>query len=230
MNEGANLESILTSEKIKNVESVINAIIHFETNYSLQSTHPVYFQLCEKYKQSLSGLLDKAETFRNVFTPGEIYIRQHILIDNTEITFSWFIPTLEELISKQKLTPKKMKIGPLIKWIDQNGLEQHRLEHALQNNRPVYVIDYAPSNLEILIDGNHRVASRYMRYRDKDTTISGYQIPAKIHVRALSSDFQRALYKILSNVGRMITYLDKVKQNGKGTKPDLFNIDYLLNE
>jgi hypothetical protein len=158
------------------------------------------------------------------FIEGERYSRDHILPDQTIINFVWTIPVLEDLIIKNKLHPIKRKIGPLVEWIDFPGLVQDRLQTALTNEKPVYVIDYAPSNLEILIDGNHRVASRYLISKNPNRQIASYLIPAKIHVKALSSDFQRVMFKVLSNMGRINIYVDSITNSGKGKKPQLFII------
>ncbi|MEX1028672.1 MAG: hypothetical protein WDZ91_01350 [Paenibacillaceae bacterium] len=212
-----------TPDKNIAIKAIRNAIDNFVRGYDLNNNHSNLFNLCQAYKDTLDKFAQSQEIIYGV--SGEVYMREHVLPDNTVMHFAWSIQLIDQLIIKNNLQPKKMKIGPLVDWIDRNGLEQERLQHALKNDRPVYVIDYAPSNLEILVDGNHRVASRIMMYENENMLISSHLIPAKIHVKALISSFQRAAFKILSNVGRMVVYLDKLPHENKVKKPDLFYIN-----
>jgi hypothetical protein len=230
---GKSMKSIFqTPDKNKAIISIKKAITNFETSYDLMNNHPILFNLCQSYKDMLEVLVTRQEIIWNDQSVliGEIYMREHVLPDHTVVHFAWSIQLIKNLIIKNKLKPKKIKLGPLVDWIDRNGLEQERLGIALKNDKPVYVIDYAPSNLEILIDGNHRVASRILMYENENMLISSHLIPANIHVKGLISSFQRTIFKILSNVGRMVVYLDEIAIESKVKKPDFFYININDNE
>lgn len=98
----------------------------------------------------------------------------------------------------------------------------------MNNKKPVYVIDYAPSKLQVLIDGNHRVASRAIHYKDPERSIDGILVPSKVHVKAMATDFQKVFYKVMSNIGETVNYLELLSKNEKIKKPHLFNMSSYL--
>ncbi|WP_063562937.1 hypothetical protein [Paenibacillus sp. O199] len=218
-------------KKAKAIHSMTDLIEAIKINPDLNmSEHPNYIEHCDKLKRILMSLLEFKEEIIIPMNEGELYVREHVLPNGETYDFGWSIPLLEKLIKNNGGTVirKKYKIGEVISYVDYGGLENHRFNHALQNTKPIYVIDYAASDLSIMIDGNHRVASRFSMFKDTEMQLPGIFIPADIHIKSMATNHQRIVFKVLSNGNRIYKYLKMLSEGTKIKKPKLFNMDSFL--
>ncbi|OMC74246.1 hypothetical protein BK125_20820 [Paenibacillus odorifer] len=221
----------LNINKTKAIHSIIDLIEAIKTNADLNmNEHPNYIEHCDKLKKILITLLEIKEEIIIPMNEGELYVREHVLPNGDTYEFAWSIPLLERLIKNNGGTVirKKYKIGEVISFVDYGGLENDRFDFALQNTKPIYVIDYAASDLSIMIDGNHRVASRYRVFEDAEMLIPGIFIPADIHIKSMATNHQRIVFRVLSNGNRIYKYLKMLSEGTKTKKPKLFNMDSFL--
>lgn len=219
------------SNKTKAIHSIIDLIEAIKVNPELNmSEHPNYIEHCDKLKEILMSLLELKEEIIIPMNEGELYVREHVLPNGDTYDFAWSIPLLEKLIKNNgsAVNKKKYKIGEVITYVDYSGLENHRFDHALQNKKPIYVIDYSASDLSIMIDGNHRVASRFRMFEDPEMLIPGIFIPADIHIKSMATNRQRIVFRVLSNGNRIYKYLKMLSEGTKAKKPKLFNMDSFL--
>ncbi|OBZ10879.1 hypothetical protein [Bacillus sp. FJAT-26390] len=217
----------LSANNINGIHSIMKSIDSIESNSDpCFEDYPKYQNLLNIYREVLLKMLDSKETINIRTDLGELYCREHIFPDGNVVDFAWSIPVLQRLIQNnpKQVVRKKFKIGELNEFIDYSGLETNRFSYALKNSKPVLVIDYSPSNLQVLIDGNHRVAARLHKFRDADMLVSGIYIPAEIHVKSMASDFQKTFFKVFANVGRIFLFLDMKSKGNKVTQPKLFNL------
>lgn len=213
-----------THEKEMAINAVINSIQAIENEkLKIINNDPIYIELLKGYRQVIMSLKEKSETISIPLVQGEVYSREHNFSNGAIFEYTWSMFMIDKLIKNdRRIIKKKFDLNSLSKWIDVFGIEPSRLSYALNNQAPVYVIDFAPVDVQILINGNHRVFSRLQKYGDAQQQISGYLIPSKVHVKAMASDYQKTFYKIMANLGQINKYLDLLSIEGRASKPDLF--------
>ncbi|WP_438351384.1 hypothetical protein ACP8HI_12475 [Paenibacillus sp. FA6] len=221
----------LNPQKVKAICSIIELIEGLKVNPDLNmNEYPNYIEHCDKLKIILLRLLETKEEITITIDSGELYFREHVLPNEDIYEFAWSIPLLEKMIKNngRSVVRKKFKIGELEQFVDYSGLEMDRFNHALRNINPIYVVDYAPSNLSLMIDGNHRVASRYKTFNDEEMLIHGVYIPAEVHIKSMASNHQKIVFRVLSNGNRIYTYLKMLSEGMRAKKPKLFNMESFL--
>lgn len=221
----------LNPQKVKAINSMIELFEGFKVSQELNMhEHPFYIEHCNKLDDILTKLIETKEEITIPIDNGELYFREHILPNGDIYEFAWSIPLLEKFIknSGNSVVRKKFKIGEVAEFVDYSGLELDRFSYAIRNTNLIYVIDYAPSNLSLMVDGNHRVASRYKAFNDKEMLIPGVYIPAEVHIKSMASNHQKIVFRILSNGNRIYNYLKKLNEGEKTKKPKLFNVDSFL--
>jgi hypothetical protein len=217
----------ITTYHVETIESCISNISDFQKGPLQQEAYAHFISICDSYKAALQKILTMPINYK--IEIGEIYGRNHIFPQGNEVTFEWSIEKLNQLVATNGLPKHDFPLQPLMEWVDLSGLNSGRMNYALTNKKPVLVIDYAPSQLEVLVDGNHRVASRYLLGQvHAESTIKGILLPSGMHVKALHSDFQRNTYKIMANFGRIVNFVDSRTKSDFVKNPELFNISHLL--
>ncbi|MGN7354419.1 hypothetical protein ACTHPJ_24050 [Paenibacillus amylolyticus] len=221
----------LNAQKVKAIHSMIELVEELKVFPELKMIdYPNYIEQCNQLKIVLLRLLESKEEITITINAGELYVREHVLPNGETYEFAWSIPLLKKMIknNENKVIRKKFKIGEVGQFVDSNGLEIDRFDHALRNSNPIYVVDYAPSNLSLMVDGNHRVASRYRTFNDEEMLIPGIYFPAEVHIKSMASNHQKIVFRVLSNTNRIYTYLKTLSEGMKTKKPKLFNMESFL--
>lgn len=156
----------------------------------------------------------------------EQYVRLHDF-DEVSIPFTWSIPLLKQIQQEHQLPVKFMEIAPLLQHVDVGNLDKPQLGIALHNKKPIYVVDYEPIRIDIVVDGNHRIISRgYQQQHNSAATIKAIHFPSELSVIAMESSYNVDLYRILCNLRRMNDYCLEIRSGKVGIEiPNLFSLD-----
>lgn len=140
------------------------------------------------------------------FSSGETYVERIEIDCNNYYHAAWNIGAAKNITQKYKLPVKYLALGKIIKSVDQSCINKNRLDFSLTNNNPILIADYPPAANRpdyIIIDGNHRVTSKF---RAGQKEIKGILMSPENHMQAMLGEFHRVLYKIHFNMYLIASY------------------------
>lgn len=149
-------------------------------------------------------LLDENRMSNQLMGGGQIY-EQRINFDSQNYcTFIWDIERAKLICTELGLPVKNLKVDELRKTIHPSTIEEQYLKKGLKNDEPIIVASLPMINSFAVIDGNHRVESRY---RKNIGTVKGYYMETEQHYFAMTNDTSRALFFVLTLVENIRRYL-----------------------
>ena len=154
-----------------------------------------------KYKK----LLKKTALHPINVTSVQIFTKEIGIDENNYYNISWNIDLISKIIRQHNIPAQTLPINNLINNVVRNELNTDHLPIALKNKSPIIIVHFPviPDSL-IVVDGNHRVASKY--YTKKDS-IEGFIIPHSLHLLAMCSPIHRILYYIHHNLNWFSEYI-----------------------
>lgn len=208
------------------VRSVKKILDHANTDGLINSYYPESEKFITACMEKLDQLFGEPITTNvNSSLRDEHYTRFHLFPDGTKLFFMWGIPALHKLFQEYQLQTSFFETAPLLEHIDVENLEMDNLPKALHNKRPIYIIEYGPLTLEMLVDGNHRVYARHRSEKKSVHTMKGILFPAEINREALYTSFDRGVYSILTNIDRANSYAMAIQRGNIQDMPKLLSLD-----
>lgn len=208
------------------VRSVKKLLDHAHTEGLINRYYPESEQFITANMEKLEQLLNQPITTNELSSESdEHYTRFHLFPDGSRIFFMWGIPTLRKLCQQYQLQTSFFETAPFLEYIDVENLEPDNFPKALHNKRPIYIIDYGPLSLNMVVDGNHRVYVRH-RFGNKTlhNTMKGIFFPAEINMEALYTSFDRGIYSVLTNIDRANRYAMAVQAGTEQEMPELLSL------
>lgn len=139
---------------------------------------------------------------------GQEYIHEtgfeNIGIPNNFYEIRWSIPRIKQITQKYDIPVSSFPIHQLLESIDPRHIKKEHLEYALKNTEPVIVVYFQPLQTYLVIDGNHRVVSRFASGEDY---IPAYILNSKQHIEAMTGNIYTTLYKIHWNISIIFGYI-----------------------
>lgn len=134
----------------------------------------------------------------------QIYTSEFFFPTNQFYQISWNIQKARELILEHSIPVDKLELHKLSNTIFDEDIEHHHLPNALHNDDPIIVVFYEPTQEFIPIDGNHRA---YARLQKNQKYIDAYILPPQIHMLAMCSTLDYALYMFAHNLNALGCYV-----------------------
>ena len=122
---------------------------------------------------------------------GQIYDCKFIFDRDNYCTLTWDIDRAKLICNECNLPISNLKVNLLSKTISNDAIDLKFLEQGLNNNEPVIVASLPMVNSYEVLDGNHRVMSRY---GNNIETVRGYYLEPIYHYFAMPTDTSRALF------------------------------------
>ncbi|MCB2310631.1 hypothetical protein LGL55_05780 [Clostridium tagluense] len=117
----------------------------------------------------------------------------------------WNVDKLKKIINENKIKKRPFLLTGLIDVVDENGINKFALENASKNKKPIIVGYFPQLNPHyIVIDGNHRVMSRYQRHKK---IIMGYEISPQYLAKGLAGEIFKNLFIMHLNMHAVLTYI-----------------------
>lgn len=135
---------------------------------------------------------------------GQLYDCKFTFDRDNYCTLTWDIDRVKLICDEYELPIGNLKVNLLAKTIYSDAIDLKFLEQGLHNNEPVIVASLPMVNSYEVIDGNHRVMSRY---RNNIEIVRGYYLEPMYHFFAMPNDTSRALFLGLTIVENIKRYL-----------------------
>lgn len=117
----------------------------------------------------------------------------------------WNVEKLVEVINENKIKPRWFSVTKLMKVVDKEGINEFALDNAKGNKMPIIVGYFSQLNPSyIVLDGNHRVMSRYQRHK---CFIKGYELLPQYLAKGLAGDIFKDLFFMHLNIYTVLTYI-----------------------
>ena len=166
-----------------------------------------------KYRQLLkeSTINNTVHISKNSLTTDEVeYYKQTIdLVGNSHYTITWNVELAKSVAKKYYPQGSNFEFytPAIAKAVTIDNLNRAQLNKALSNNKPI-IVGYHAATLPpfIIIDGNHRVASRINAGKMQ---ISGYLLKPSMHLECMATKLDQVLYLIHHNFANYIRELNK---------------------
>jgi hypothetical protein len=129
---------------------------------------------------------------------------QKVILPGCQYEMVWSVPLAQKVIEQGTAMHMDFFVPAIANYVDASNLKPYHLQTALSNPRPIIVADYPCIRALVVIDGNHRVFSRYtagIRY------VEGYRLSPELHMQAMVSDYHRTLYKVNTNLSVILGYM-----------------------
>lgn len=117
----------------------------------------------------------------------------------------WNIDKLIKIIYEKKIKRRPFLVSKLIKTVDDEGIDVTALENAKRNKQPI-IVGYFPQlqHHYIVLDGNHRVKSRYQRHK---MFVMGYELSPEYVTKGLVVDIFKELFIMHLNMYAVLKYI-----------------------
>lgn len=155
-----------------------------------------YNEVCKLVEKC--NMRGKSEYLEFICDGREYYSRDFCFDNKFKYWYKihWDISKAKQIIDENKIRIKEIEItNELISQIDIESLDRNVLKNP--SDEPVIVAIYDPINMEVILDGNHRVYSAYLR---GVRTIKAYILEPKYHLKLMISDVFIDIYKIHHNI------------------------------
>jgi len=166
------------------------------------NVYPNLDNLLKEYNE----LLEEYEFSPILTTYGQIYERTINFPNDNYYTLHWNIDYAKEIIKQLNLQPLNLSVEALVNVVDEDNVDKRYFGMSLQNDEPI-IVAYYPlldgDKHHIILDGNHRVASRY---KNSITSVKGYLLMPDEHYHALQSAIDRLLLIIHQNIIALVEF------------------------
>lgn len=139
---------------------------------------------------------------------GQVFSNQ-ILFDNIGLDsfyeIAWDINKALYIIQALQIQPIAVPLKELMELINLNEIDHQHLQVAQNNTSPAIIVRYAPLNDDFVIDGNHRIAGHYAANPQGNFPV--YLLKNPLHINAMYSDLDVALYCIHQNLNSILNYI-----------------------
>lgn len=178
----------------------------------------------KKYQE----LIEKRKNYFQIIDDGRQRYSLDIFLDNYRKNWYkiwWDINKAKKIISQNKLNKcqYQYEVGELIGQVDKDVFSE--TDPNIVDREPIIIASYYPSNMDVVIDGNHRVTAAYKR---GEKNINAYCMEPEYHMQAMVDDFFVDMYKIHHNLVVIINYMvgntDKILYKEDGDSTSLYNI------
>ena len=149
-------------------------------------------------------LLEDNRMSNQLMGAGQIYDQRINFDSENYCTFTWDIERAKLICTELGIPVKNLKVDELRKTIVPSAIEEEYLKKGLKNDEPIIVASLPMINSFAVIDGNHRVESRY---RKNIRAVKGYYMETGQHYFAMPNDTSRALFFVLTLVENIRRYL-----------------------
>jgi hypothetical protein len=153
---------------------------------------------------------------------GQVYTYTQHFPNNNYCKMCWDIDKAKLIVKYKNIPIQKLKVDILASNISEEAIDHSYLGKAFNNNEPIIVAYLHMFKKMVILDGNHRVMSRYI---NNIKEINAYVLQPKDHYFAMIDDRSRALYLVTAAMRFITDYLV-----GDIPKKDLMqcisNLDY----
>ena len=176
----------------------------------------------EKYKIFINKL---EKTFEIIDDGRQRYSRDFFLDNSKKNVYKvwWEINKAKEVIKKNNINVYQFDINELIGQVDRKVFEESKPN--IVSREPIIIAFYDPCNMDVIIDGNHRVSAAYKR---NEKTINAYFMEPQFHMQAMLEKSFVDMYKIHHNLIVILNYMagniDKVIYKNDGMQNSLYKI------
>jgi hypothetical protein len=191
----------------------IDNILNFKLYNSLEDVDPIEVHLLSyvdeylaqfppegqkiKYVKSelLKALNEDMERFKRIgyIFKGQRYQQQIYANFTSWYNLVWDVGVLKEMIDKQGKKPQVFSVSSLYQsHIPHKKIREDHLAYALENKEPIILVGFPMIPQQcIVVDGNHRISSRYHIGIEE---VSGYLLYPDQHRKAMPMAFHQKLY------------------------------------
>lgn len=177
----------------------------------------------EKYKI----LIDRIEkTFRIIDDGRQRYSREFFFDNKKKNLYRvwWEINKAKEVIKENNINVCQFCVNELIGQVDRKVFEESKPD--IVSTEPIIIAFYDPCNMDIIIDGNHRISAAYKR---NEKSINAYFMEPQYHMQAMLEKSFVDMYKIHHNLVVILNYMvgniDKVIYRNDGMQNSLYKIE-----
>jgi hypothetical protein len=172
------------------------------------NSYPELKSLSKHYRKVLSTYVKPSniDKMLNHFmcNDGEVYIREINFNHKNFYKVIWRVDKALEVIQENNLKPVSYEMSKALKYVDKGKLNYLNAFRAMKNDKPIIVVNYSPCNLDMVIDGNHRVFFNRLKGAK---SINAYVLEPKHHLEAMAHDLYRTLYKVHYNLITIMRYI-----------------------
>jgi hypothetical protein len=168
----------LTRKQVNNlpeIDSILLRIKNFTDEYSISSGH------------------------------GQLYTYTHHFPNNNYCKMCWDIDKAKLIVKYKNIPIQKLQVDILASNISEEAIDHSYLGKAFDNNVPIIVAYLHMVKKTVILDGNHRVMSRYLK---SIREIDAYVLQPQDHYFAMIDDRSRALYLVTSAMKLITDYLE----------------------
>jgi len=126
-------------------------------------------------------------------------IRVHLDPPGNYYDVSWDIERLKEMVRKKKLKPFWVPVKK------PTGEVNWDIAKKMEWDEPILMVDYMPTGEVIVVDGNHRMAKRYME--DPNGMIEAYVVRPRDQILCFCSDLFLYWFMIHHNINVLMSYI-----------------------
>jgi hypothetical protein len=207
------------------LDSLFDLAENYENIHDIKiiNTYPEIKLLSKHYRKALQPYVKPSniEKMLNYFSQNnvEAYNRDINFPGGNFYNVVWRIDQVLEVIQRYNLKPIPYEMSKAFKYVDKGTLNYFNAFRAIKNDKPIIVVNYSPCNLDMVIDGNHRVFFNRLKGAK---SINAYVLEPKHHLEAMAHDLYRTLYKVHYNLITMLSYIEG--KTGKETLNTLYKI------
>jgi hypothetical protein len=168
----------LTKKQVNNlpeIDSILLRIKNFADEYSISSGH------------------------------GQVYTYTHHFPNSNYCKMCWDIDKAKLIVKYKNIPIQKLKVDIFASNISDEAIDHSYLGKAFDNNEPIIVAYLHMFKKMVILDGNHRVMSRYLK---NIREINAFVLQPQDHYFAMIDDRSRALYLVTSAMRFITDYLE----------------------
>lgn len=149
-------------------------------------------------------LLEENRMSNQLMGGGQLYDQRINFDRENYCTLTWDIERAKIICSELGVPVINLKVDELRRRMSPDAIEEEYVKKGLKNDEPIIVASLPMISSYVVIDGNHRVESRY---RKNIRAVKGYCMETGHHYFAMPNDTSRALFFVLTVVENIRRYL-----------------------
>lgn len=157
---------------------------------------------------------------------GRQYYSRDFAFDNGfnySYKIHWDVSKAREIIERDNIEIGELEVDQLFPQVDVNSLDILRVNNP--STEPIIVAYYDPSNMYVIIDGNHRVTAAH---KSGQESIEAYVLYPCQHMDTMVDEYFIKIYKIHHNITTitnfMVGNIDEYMYSEEGYNECLYNI------
>lgn len=205
-----------------NLTTFLDSILdyHYSNNRNINYYVDIN-KLIKNYKKKLNYYSQSQELIKitkSIFSSNANIFEKVISFENNNFyKMFWNIDNAKAHFKSFQAETYNVKISDIIADVKNQKISIEVLSHAYQNKTPIIIALYPPlSDLPLVIDGNHRILSRYLK---RENSVKAYILEPKSHLQFTTHEIFRLLYTIHYNSTIIFQYV-----NGAGDESFLNNL------